>query len=96
MITRERSPGRIPSRRDRVVPYLDLPQRAAALASDYQGNPVNEYLQLYALGIARVFSDFADTAVSARVLFRLAHGPEFVRCFTGDDGRIRRQPCPGD
>jgi glycerophosphoryl diester phosphodiesterase len=40
------------------------------LVSDYQGNPVNEYLQFYRLGVDGVFSDFADTAVAARVLFR--------------------------
>src|SRR5258705_8743976 len=33
------------------------------LLSDYAGNPVNEYLQFYRLGIDGVFSDFADTAV---------------------------------
>src|SRR5262247_2231465 len=54
------------------------------LVSDYQGNPVNEYLQFYRLGIDGVFSDFADTAVAARVLFRLESDPDFRRCFTGD------------
>ena len=54
------------------------------LVSDYQGNPVNEYLQFYRLGIDGVFSDFADTAVAARVLFRLERDPDFARCFTGD------------
>jgi glycerophosphoryl diester phosphodiesterase len=55
------------------------------LPSDYQGNPVNEYLQLYGLGIDGVFTDFADTAVAARVLHRLAQDPEFAACFTGED-----------
>jgi glycerophosphoryl diester phosphodiesterase len=41
------------------------------LAADYRGNPVNEYLQFYALGIDGVFSDFADTAFAARELFAL-------------------------
>jgi glycerophosphoryl diester phosphodiesterase len=41
------------------------------LLSDYGGNPVNEYLQFYRLGIDGVFSDFADTAVAARFLFEL-------------------------
>ena len=41
------------------------------LVSDYAGNPVNEYLQFYRLGIDGVFSDFPDTAVAARVLFDL-------------------------
>jgi glycerophosphoryl diester phosphodiesterase len=36
-----------------------------------QRNPINEYLQFYELGIDGVFSDFPDTAVTARRLFRL-------------------------
>jgi glycerophosphoryl diester phosphodiesterase len=53
------------------------------LASDYAGNPVNEYLQFYRLGIDGVFSDFADTAVAARVLFDLETNPEGSACLTG-------------
>jgi glycerophosphoryl diester phosphodiesterase len=41
------------------------------LASDYEGNPINEYLLFYALGVDGVFSDFPDTAFTARELFRL-------------------------
>lgn len=52
------------------------------LASDYAGNPVNEYLQFYRLGIDGVFSDFADTAVAARILFALEQ-EGFNDCFTG-------------
>ncbi|HYN92205.1 MAG TPA: glycerophosphodiester phosphodiesterase family protein, partial [Thermoleophilaceae bacterium] len=44
------------------------------LAIQYGGNPINEYLQFYGLGIDGVFSDFSDTAVTARELFRLAGG----------------------
>lgn len=60
------------------------------LASDYAGNPVNEYLQFYQLGVDGVFSDFADTAVAARVLHELATKPGYTRCLTaqvrsGDD-----------
>ncbi|MCC8940180.1 glycerophosphodiester phosphodiesterase [Bradyrhizobium sp. Arg68] len=62
------------------------------LVSDYQGNPVNEYLQFYRLGIDGVFSDFADTAIAARVLFRLERDPDFGRCFTGDRGGAQRSP----
>ena len=64
------------------------------LVSDYQGNPVNEYLQFYRLGIDGVFSDFADTAVAARVLFRLESDPDAGRCLvTGDrDDQRRSQP----
>ncbi|HET9548887.1 MAG TPA: glycerophosphodiester phosphodiesterase family protein [Candidatus Binatia bacterium] len=52
------------------------------LVSDYAGNPINEYLQFYDLGIDGVFSDFPDTAVAARVLFKLVDTPGFARCFT--------------
>lgn len=41
------------------------------LPADYQGNPINEYLQFYELGIDGVFADFPDTAVAARLLFEL-------------------------
>jgi glycerophosphoryl diester phosphodiesterase len=36
------------------------------LASDYELNPIKEYLQFYRLGVDGVFSDFGDTAVRAR------------------------------
>jgi len=36
------------------------------LAADYRGDPLQEYLQFYCLGVDGVFSDFPDTAVSAR------------------------------
>jgi glycerophosphoryl diester phosphodiesterase len=66
------------------------------LVSDYAGNPVNEYLQFYRLGIDGLFSDFADTAVAARILFELERNPDAGRCLTGDrDGPKRLQPeCP--
>jgi glycerophosphoryl diester phosphodiesterase len=38
------------------------------LAADYRNIPIEEYLQFYELGIDGVFSDFADTAVTAREL----------------------------
>lgn len=67
------------------------------LVSDYGGDPVNEYLQFYRLGIDGVFSDFTDTAVVARILFELERDPDGGRCLTGDrDGPRRHQPeCPG-
>src|SRR5215208_6198659 len=43
------------------------------LLSDYGDRPVDEYLQFYELGIDGVFSDFADTALTARRLFALSH-----------------------
>ena len=60
------------------------------LLSDYAGNPVEEYLQFYEMGVDGVFSDFADTAVVARVLFKLLESPDFARCFT--EGKDRRPP----
>jgi glycerophosphoryl diester phosphodiesterase len=54
------------------------------LASDYDQNPVNEYLTFYRLGVDGVFSDFADTAF-ARVLFKLEQQRGFGRCLLGDD-----------
>jgi glycerophosphoryl diester phosphodiesterase len=44
------------------------------LAPPYGGNPINEYLHFYELGVDGVFSDYADTAVMARELFRLQAG----------------------
>ena len=41
------------------------------LLSDYAGNPLEEYLQFFELGIDGVFSDFAGTAFAARELFLL-------------------------
>src|SRR6266850_3199205 len=66
------------------------------LVSDYNGNPVKEYLQFYRLGIDGLFSDFADTAVASRILFDLERNPDAGRCLTGDrDGPKRHQPeCP--
>jgi glycerophosphoryl diester phosphodiesterase len=66
------------------------------LVSDYAGNPVSEYLQFYRLGIDGLFSDFADTAVAARILFELERNPDAGRCLTGDrDGPARLRPeCP--
>ena len=41
------------------------------LAYDYEGNPINEYLLFYELGVDGVFSDFPNTAFAARELFWL-------------------------
>jgi glycerophosphoryl diester phosphodiesterase len=41
------------------------------LASDFAGNPVNEYLLFYRLGVDGVFADFPDTAFASRELFGL-------------------------
>ena len=36
------------------------------LASDYNSDPINEYLAFYRLGVDGAFSDFTDTAITAR------------------------------
>jgi glycerophosphoryl diester phosphodiesterase len=36
------------------------------LARDYQGDPKNEYIAFYRLGVDGVFTDFTDTALAAR------------------------------
>lgn len=36
------------------------------LSSTYNGDPKNEYIQYYLLGVDGVFSEFSDTAVAAR------------------------------
>jgi glycerophosphoryl diester phosphodiesterase len=36
------------------------------LATDYRGDPKQEYLQYYALGLDGLFTDFTDTALAAR------------------------------
>ncbi|MCY7319782.1 MAG: glycerophosphodiester phosphodiesterase, partial [Ramlibacter sp.] len=39
---------------------------ARRLASDYKGDPKAEYRKFFELGVDGLFSDFPDTAVSAR------------------------------
>ena len=64
-----------------VHPYTFRNERFR-LVSDYQDNPVNEYLTFYRLGVDGVFSDFADTAggrpgaVHARAGSRLRAVPD--------------------
>ena len=113
----ENGDGRINDADRRLLPASDLVQRAhqqgllvhpytfrneqRRLASDYAGNPVNEYLQFYRLGVDGLFSDFADTAFAARVLFNLENKSNAARCLTGDvdegDGpRRNRLDCNDD
>jgi glycerophosphoryl diester phosphodiesterase len=66
-----------------VHPYTfrNEPKR---LASNYQGNPVNEYLAFYELGVDGLFSDFADTAYAARAMHRLKTDPDYARCLVNE------------
>ncbi len=54
------------------------------LASDYLGNPVNEYLKFYELGVDGVFADFADTAFAARAMHLLKTDPDYARCLVNE------------
>jgi glycerophosphoryl diester phosphodiesterase len=79
--------GLVDERDRRLLPPTDLVERAhehgllihtwtfrneqRRLASDFAGNPVNEYLLFYRLGVDGVFADFPDTAFASRELFRL-------------------------
>ena len=83
----ENGDGNVDEADRKTLPPTDLIRRAHArgllvhtwtfrneqrrLPSDYAGNPVNEYLQFYELGVDGVFADFPDTAFAARELFRL-------------------------
>ena len=53
--------------------------------NNYGGDPVQEYLEFYGLGIDGVFSDFADTAVAARVLHRLQTDASFAKCLKAQE-----------
>jgi len=57
------------------------------LAGDYAGNPVAEYVRFFEHGVDGLFSDFADTAVAARVTYRLKHDPDYARCLTAQERR---------
>jgi glycerophosphoryl diester phosphodiesterase len=46
------------------------------LASNYAGNPVNEFIKFYELGVDGFFSDFTDTARVARFTYLLKTYPE--------------------
>ena len=59
------------------------------LASDFAGNPVNEYLAFYELGVDGLFTDFADTAVVARSLWVLKNDPDAAKCLV--QGKHNRQ-----
>jgi glycerophosphoryl diester phosphodiesterase len=63
------------------------------LQSNYKGNPINEYLNFYQLGVDGLFSDFADTAFAARAMFLLARDPGYEDCLVGGGGR-GHNACP--
>jgi len=54
------------------------------LASDYRGNPVNEYLTFYEHGVDGMFSDFADSAFVARAMFLLKTDQGYAKCLVDE------------
>jgi glycerophosphoryl diester phosphodiesterase len=88
--------GRIDATDRRALPPSDLVARAHAaglqvhpytfrsepqrLLEDYRGSPLREYLDFYSLGVDALFSDFPDTAVTARRLFMLGSDAGAARC----------------
>lgn len=70
-----------------VHPYT-FRNEAKRLASDHKGNPVNEYLAFYELGVDGLFSDFADTAFAARAMFLLKNDPGYARCLVNGRGCV--------
>jgi glycerophosphoryl diester phosphodiesterase len=68
-----------------VHPYT-FRNEPARLAANYRANPALEYVQFYQLGVDGVFSDFADTAVAARVMYRLLSDPDYGRCLVESKG----------
>jgi glycerophosphoryl diester phosphodiesterase len=68
-----------------VVHPFTFRNEASRLAADYRGNPVAEYIRFYEAGVDGVFSDFADTAFAARVMYLLDRdGQAYARCLTGE------------
>ena len=63
------------------------------LAKDYLGNPVNEFIKFYELGVDGMFSDFTDTARTARMLFLLRTYPNASQCLTGGRSQVDAAVC---
>lgn len=59
------------------------------LAADYKGTPTSEYVKFYELGVDGLFSDFADTAFAARIMFMLDKDPNFGDCLVYGQKRDR-------
>ena len=65
----------------------------ANLASDYRGNPVNEFVAFYELGVDGFFSDFTDTARTARIMYLLRKYPDASQCLTGERTQVDPAIC---
>jgi glycerophosphoryl diester phosphodiesterase len=65
-----------------VHPFTQRNEQAR-LASDYGGNPVNEFVKFYELGVDGFFSDFTETARVGRTVYLLKTYPEARDCLIG-------------
>ena len=63
------------------------------MAKDYLGNPVNEFIKFYELGVDGMFSDFTDTARTARIMFLLRTYPNASQCLTGGRSQVDAAVC---
>ncbi len=73
-----------------VHPYTFRNEQRRLVSND-KGNPINEYLRFYELGVDGVFSDFADTAFAARAMHLLATDKTYASCLvTGRDLRGKK------
>jgi len=61
------------------------------LNSSYAGNPINEYLTFYDLGVDGLFSDFADTAFAARAMFLLKNDPNYAKCLVNEHDCVKHK-----
>lgn len=50
------------------------------LTGTFEGSPAKEYLAFYEAGVDGLFSDFTDTAVTARTMFLLRNDPGYAHC----------------
>ena len=57
------------------------------LVSNYAGNPVNEFVTFYTLGVDGFFSDFTETAHAARAVYLLKTYPDAAKCLTALRGK---------
>jgi len=63
------------------------------LASDFKGNPVNEYVRFFELGVDGLFTDFSETAGVARTVYLLKKYPQLAACLKREPGANRDPLC---
>ena len=68
-----------------VHPYT-MRNEPRRLASNYKGNPINEYLAFYEMGVDGMFSDFPDTSFAARAMYLLKRDAGYADCLVNGKG----------